>query len=362
LTKEKPIVNPVPILIDIFPGEDFKINLLKEAIPKDGVWVQKTELGWTISGIGFLDREIVQALLYLLLDGSRLMFNLGMYCLDRMGNKVKDRVSDTLVSYLQKYEIIEGLIGQTIWLLGYIGRDNAKEILVKKMSDVEDIDLRFEYARAIARIEKSVIGFGFIECERLSKLEDSKWLAATEYLRNEIQNSIESGISSQHSEFSIIDKTLFISYTKGYNIVEWIEEFATELQKNGIYVYWDEWNVDYSERFTEFMNNIEKANFTALIITNRYLEKMRKSSGGVSYEKKIIDAMIERGIGEKRLIIIIKQKNAKNNLPLLYKSMKYFDMTTKKKYNNEIQNLIKFVYGKSKPKRPPLGSEPAFAD
>ncbi len=362
MNKEKPIFNPIPVLIDIFPGEEFKINILKNSIPKDGVWIQKTDLGWTISGIGFLEREIIQALLYLLLDESRLMFNLGMYCLDRMGNKVKDKVSETLVDYLRKYEIIEGLIGKVVWLLGNIGRDNAKKILIEKMSDEDDIDLRFEYARALARIEKSIEGTGFTECLRLSKLEDGKWFSATEYLRNELQFSNETGISSYHTEFNIIGKTLFISYTKGYNIVEWIEEFARELQSNGIHVYWDEWDVDYSDRFTVFMNNIEKANFTALIITSRYLEKMKKTSGGVSYEKKIIDAMIERGIGEKRLIIVIKQKKAKNDLPYLYKSMKYFDMSTKAKYAKEIQNLIKFIYGKSKPKRPSLGPEPNFTD
>lgn len=362
MTKEKPIVNPIPIIVDIFPGQESKIKILKEIIPKDGVWIQKTDLGWTISGVGFLEREIIQALIYLLLDGSRLMFNLGMYCLDRMGIKIKDRVSETLVNYLQEYEIIEGLVGQVVWLLGNIGRENAKKILIEKMSKEDELDLRFEYARALARIEKSIEGVGFIECEKLSKMNDEKWLSATEYLRNELLFSIETATSSHNSEISNINKTLFISYTKGYKIDEWINNFASELQANGIHVYWDKWDVDYSDRFTEFMNNIEKADFTALIITNRYLEKMKKTSGGVSYEKKIIDAMIERGIGEKKLVIIIKQKEAKKDLPYLYKSMKFFDMTTKTKYVKEIQNLIKFVYGKSKPKRPPLGPEPDFTE
>jgi len=220
-------------------------------------------------------------------------------------------------------------------------KEELKQIFLSL--DDSKVDQKFECGRAWVRLENNPSGEAFLSLKSLAENETyKKWQYTIPLLEAEIKFKTKTGTTGHHSQFDIVDKKeVFLSYTG--RLKKWIEErIGIDMINEKIEVFYDEWDVDYSDRFTEFMNKIENVDFTIMLITRKYIEKLKSNSGGLSYERKIIDSLIESG-NEKKIILVIKESKAKDMIPKRYKSLKRCDLSTKARYEKNIPDLIDYI-------------------
>ena len=171
--------------------------------------------------------------------------------------------------------------------------------------------------------------FEITEKERIEKLRE--YFDKQKPVQKEVKN-LETAKEST--------KTVFISYTGNFR--GWIDKLGSKLKENGIIPHIDFWDIKFGVRFTDFMNKIEDADYTFMIFTEKYIEKMKSEFGGVSYEKKIIESLISSG-SDERIIPIIKESSTKEKIPKLFSSKKYCDLSTKTKFDKNITELIEQI-------------------
>lgn len=342
------LINPNPVKIDIFPPllDDLLANALKSQ-----PWIQRTETGWSISGLKLTDEQIPELFVSILYRCDRELFSKIIYCCWEMGEEVLDQVKTRINEQFKKAYDFYGpdkLIKSNtcvLWVIGKLKISELKEELKQIFLSLDDkkIDQKFECGRAWVRVENNLNGEAFLSLKSLVKNESyQRWRYTIPELEHEIKYKTKTGSTSHYSRFEIVDrKKVFLSYTG--KIKKWIEEkIGIDLINEKIEVYYDPWDVDYSDRFTDFMNQIEEVDFTLMLFTPKYIEKLKSDSGGLSYERKIIESLIESG-KEKKLILVIKDSKAKALIPQRYKSMKRCDLSTKTRYEKNITDLIDYI-------------------
>ena len=224
-----------------------------------------------------------------------------------------------------------------------ISNERKLDIFHKILKFTEDFDSRISVISLILRIKfDSSLYDELLLLEKNKNISQvSKLLIETHKLRENEDNTISSK-TDYHLESIKPNKEVFISYTG--EIKNWVERLASELSKNNIHVYFDVWDVKFGERFTEFMNKIEKVHYTLMIFTEKYIEKLKSDKGGVSYERKIIDALIVRGL-DHQVIPIIKEEKSKNLIPTRFSTKRYCDLSTKENFDMNIGELINQIRG-----------------
>ena len=356
-------IEPNPVIIDLFPT--LVHDLLAESLIKNGAWTQRTDYGWLISGVGVDDSEFSKVMISLLLREDRLTFNLVIYCLWEMGEKIFNEIRNELYSRFKSALDFYGMdrlfhnSNRMLWLIGKLNISQAKDELESIYKKAKNPNNRFEAGIALVRIERDINGVYLNELKQLVKKKNYiKWSDKVNHLEEEIKRKIQNGISSHHSSVLLVRQTAFISYTGKGEIVEYVKKLGTHLLNNGINVHLDCWDVDFGERFTKFMNKIEKVNYTLMIFTTKYIEKLESESGGVSYEIKIIDSLIANGIPDRRIVTILKERKIQKQIPARFSSKKYCDFSTKVRYRKNIDDLVNHILER-KEKKPPLKPEPS---
>ena len=157
-----------------------------------------------------------------------------------------------------------------------------------------------------------------------------------------------------------MSKRAFISYSHDSETHKaWVQDLATFLRDKGIDVVLDQWDVEFGDDLTAFMENaITTSDRVIVICTDDYIRKANAGIGGVGYEKTICTAEILRDYkNRRRFIPVVRDVTGHQKLPVFFGATLYADLS-KGKDNDKIRNdLVRVIYEVPRTK-PPLGLSP----
>jgi TIR domain len=162
-------------------------------------------------------------------------------------------------------------------------------------------------------------------------------------------------------------RTVFVSYSwDSDEHKDWVRLLAERLVSNGVHVHLDQWDVQYGESLTQFMDEkIPESEFVLIICTPAYAMKSMRRQGGVGYEAQIITAQIAASIPRSKFVPIIRNGSLKPGeqdcaIPPHFQGIRTVDMRQETQHNTMFENLLRHIYGQPAIKRPPLGKAPDF--
>lgn len=155
-------------------------------------------------------------------------------------------------------------------------------------------------------------------------------------------------------------KRIFISYSHDSETHKaWVLELATYLVENGIHVFLDQWDLDFGDDLSAFMERgIQDADRVLIICTDNYVQKANSGAGGVGYEKTIVTAEIMRDQEKRRKFIpIVRNVNGDPKLPTFFGAALYLDLSDATDSADQRIRLLKSLY-QIPVVKPPLGVAP----
>ena len=162
---------------------------------------------------------------------------------------------------------------------------------------------------------------------------------------------------------------VFISYSWSSEEHEaWVVAFAEQLVQAGIDTVLDKWELlpsHDSALFMERMVNDVTINKVLMICDETYTKKANeRGATGVSTETQIISPAIYAGTSPEKFVAIVTQRDesGKPYVPTYYSSKIYIDFSNPAKESESFEELIRFVFGKPRYKKPELGKPPAYLD
>jgi hypothetical protein len=162
-------------------------------------------------------------------------------------------------------------------------------------------------------------------------------------------------------------RTVFVSYSwDSDDHKNWVRQLAERLVSNGVHVHLDQWDVQYGESLTQFMEEkIPESDFMLIICTPSYATKSTQRQGGVGYEAQIVSARIAACIPRSKFVPIIRNGGLKPNesdcaIPPHFQGILTVDMRQDAQYATMFENLLRHIYGQPAVMRPPLGNPPNF--
>lgn len=163
-----------------------------------------------------------------------------------------------------------------------------------------------------------------------------------------------------------ISPKVFISYSwSSIAHREWVKDLAEHLVANGIDVILDIWELDLGHDTTHFMERIARdkdITKTLLVLDRVYVEKADSRKGGVGAETQIISKEVYEKIGENKFIAIIAERdeNGTPYIPIFYNTRMYVDLSTNEAYYENLESLVRAIFGEPLHKKPAPGKKPSF--
>jgi TIR domain len=163
-------------------------------------------------------------------------------------------------------------------------------------------------------------------------------------------------------------QTVFMSYSwDSDDHKNWVRLLAERLVSNGVHVFLDQWDVQYGESLTQFMDEkIPESDFVLIICTPAYAVKSVRRQGGVGYEAQIVSARIAASIPRSKFVPVIRIGELKPGapdcaIPSHFQGIRTIDMRQEAQHNAMFENLLRHIYGQPAVKRPPRGKAPDFS-
>jgi hypothetical protein len=162
--------------------------------------------------------------------------------------------------------------------------------------------------------------------------------------------------------------TCFISYSwevEDHN--KWILRLAEALQKNGVYVRLDQWDIGPGTVLTQYIEkSIRESKYVLLVCTPIFAERANTGTGGVGYEKTIVSAEIFDATSHNlhnctKFIPVLRNGRPDEAIPSYLKSRTYVDMRDDNSFESGLEELLRHIYSTPAVLRPPLGTKPQFA-
>jgi hypothetical protein len=153
----------------------------------------------------------------------------------------------------------------------------------------------------------------------------------------------------------------FISYSwESENHKSWVRQLATDLQRNGVYVLLDQWDLKLGADITNYMeSSIRESDFVLLVCTPSFAKKANEGKGGVGYEKSIVTGEIFNNAAiETKFVPILKYGSAEESLPSYLKSRLFVDFREEKSYQASLTELLRHFFKSPEFERPKLGEKP----
>ncbi|PTT30419.1 SEFIR domain-containing protein, partial [Pseudomonas sp. HMWF021] len=162
---------------------------------------------------------------------------------------------------------------------------------------------------------------------------------------------------------------VFISYSWSSEEHEaWVVSFAEQLMQAGIDAVLDKWELlptHDASKFMERMVNDQTINKVLMICDETYTRKANeRGATGVSTETQIISPAIYAGTSPEKFVAILTQRDesGKPYVPTYYSSKIFIDFSNPAKESESFEELVRFIYGKPRHKKPELGKAPAYLD
>lgn len=163
-------------------------------------------------------------------------------------------------------------------------------------------------------------------------------------------------------------KTAFITYSwDSESHKDWVRALAKRLVENGVHVHLDQWDVQFGDSLTHFMDKcLPEADFVLVVCTPPYAVKSTGRLGGVGYEAQIITASIAAGIPRNKFIPIVRDGSLTPGqsdcaIPPHFFGVYALDARTHLNEDAFFENLLRHIYGQPVLQRPTLGPQPNFS-
>ena len=156
--------------------------------------------------------------------------------------------------------------------------------------------------------------------------------------------------------------TVFISYSwDNRKNQEWVLNFAADLLKNGVLTTVDILETQKGSVHLETMmvSNIQKNDFTIIIMTPDYAKKADLMAGGVGVETRLLMNVI-RNNPDKIIPVLLEKKGGISSIPFYLENFHYQDFTDGIKYEEALSNLLHRIYGVEIYSMPSIGNPPLF--
>jgi hypothetical protein len=155
----------------------------------------------------------------------------------------------------------------------------------------------------------------------------------------------------------------FISYSwDSDEHKEWVRSLATELMRNGVETFLDQWDLTPGMDLTNYVETcIRESDFVLLVCTPLFAIKANAGRGGVGYEKCIVTGEIFQGVASPdKFVPLLRRGTEAESLPSYLKSRVYVDFRIDASFPNSIEQLLRHIFRSPKYVRPPIGPIPAF--
>ena len=120
----------------------------------------------------------------------------------------------------------------------------------------------------------------------------------------------------------------------------WVANFSRELRSYGINVVLDQWDLEYGDDITLFIeSNIRDAKKVLIICTDEYIEKTNNPQGGAGYERMIVSRELIQNASSNKFIPIIRQSSGQKLTPDFMGVRFYADFRDDSKFEVEVENL-----------------------
>jgi len=154
---------------------------------------------------------------------------------------------------------------------------------------------------------------------------------------------------------------VFISYSWDDEIHKsWVLTLADKLTANGVYVFFDRYDLRAGKDLTHFMDSsVREAKKVLLILTPNYKLKAENRQGGVGAEYSMITAEIFSNQHSDKFIPIVRLGKRNDCTPTFVKSKIDIDMSNDCKFDENFESLLQTIFEINDTPRPPLG-KPRF--
>jgi hypothetical protein len=153
--------------------------------------------------------------------------------------------------------------------------------------------------------------------------------------------------------------TAFMSYSWDTDPHKaWVKKLGTGLIGMGINVLLDQWDVPLGGDLGQFMaTGIAASDRVLMICTDNYNTKANTgTTGGVPYEKMIVNAGLIAQVDTAKFIPIIRGQAAAATIPTFMGARRYLDFRDEGNYDATLEELARDIYGLSS--KPALGANP----
>lgn len=121
---------------------------------------------------------------------------------------------------------------------------------------------------------------------------------------------------------------------------KWVKDFSSELRSYGINIILDQWDLNFGEDVTLFIeSNIKDSEKVLIVCTNQYIKKANRAEGGVGYERMIITRELIQNAGTNKFIPVIRQSSGKELMPDFMGVRFYADFRDDSKFEVEVEKL-----------------------
>ncbi|MGP4994810.1 toll/interleukin-1 receptor domain-containing protein [Glutamicibacter ardleyensis] len=151
----------------------------------------------------------------------------------------------------------------------------------------------------------------------------------------------------------------FISYASEPGHDEWVVRLATRLEKNGVEVVFDQWDVSLGHDLAKFMEQgLTGSERVICICSDAYVVKANEGMRGVGYEKKIIAAPMLTDSGDTNVIPVLRNVSTEPPVPTFLSATRYVDFRDDELFEEKYKELVYDLYGKMIKPRPARGPNP----
>ncbi len=139
---------------------------------------------------------------------------------------------------------------------------------------------------------------------------------------------------------------VFISYSWDSGIhKQWVHDFATQLQEDGVDVTLDQWDVVPGDQLTSFMERaVRESDFVLCICTPKYKEKSDKRGGGVGYEGDVMTGEVFVDQNHRKFIPILRTAEWEKAAPSWLLGKYYIDLRDNPYDEQNYEDLLNEVF------------------
>jgi hypothetical protein len=152
----------------------------------------------------------------------------------------------------------------------------------------------------------------------------------------------------------------FISYSHDSGEhCQWVLALATRLQKCGVDVLLDQWELGPGDDVPKFMEKaVAESDRMLMICTEQYVRKADEGKGGVGYEAMIVTGELVKNLGTNKFIPVIRQSAEEPVVPKSVSTRLYVNLSDGQKFEEGVEKLVREIQNTPKLRKPSLGKNP----